>query len=199
MTPVAVTMSATQSAPARLTSPGAWQGGTSSMQGEGYCECGCGQKTTIARQTRTDRGWIKGQPKRWIQGHHDRKLGPKYIIEDRGYLTPCWIWAKGFYSDGYGQRRHQRAHRWMYEQIVGPIPEGLTLDHLCRVKACVNPDHLEPVTSAENVRRAPTTKLAWDDIEAIRASSDGACKLAATYGVSHSLISMIRRGKVWVR
>lgn len=45
------------------------------------------------------------------------------------------------------------AHRWAYEFLVGEIPEGLTLDHLCRNKACVMPDHLEPVTQAENHRR----------------------------------------------
>ncbi|MDQ1426633.1 MAG: hypothetical protein QOK39_109 [Acidimicrobiaceae bacterium] len=44
-------------------------------------------------------------------------------------------------------------HRWSYEQLVGPIPDGLVLDHLCRVTACVNPAHLEPVTLAENFRR----------------------------------------------
>jgi len=51
-----------------------------------------------------------------------------------------------------GQSVH--AHRFAYEELVGPIPEGLDLDHLCRNKTCVNPAHLEPVTRAENVRRA---------------------------------------------
>lgn len=51
-----------------------------------------------------------------------------------------------------GGRRYQ-AHRWLYEQWVGPIPDGLQLDHLCRVRNCVNPLHLEPVTTEENVRR----------------------------------------------
>lgn len=45
------------------------------------------------------------------------------------------------------------AHRFVYELLVGPIPAGLTIDHLCRVTSCVRPDHLEPVTNAENVRR----------------------------------------------
>lgn len=47
-----------------------------------------------------------------------------------------------------------RAHRFAYELVKGPIPEGLTLDHLCNVPLCVNPDHLEPVTLSENIRRA---------------------------------------------
>lgn len=69
----------------------------------------------------------------------------------------CWEWVAGKDSGGYGQigvdRRVKRAHRVAYEAIVGPIPEGLELDHLCRNRACVRPEHLEPVTRYENVRR----------------------------------------------
>ena len=69
----------------------------------------------------------------------------------------CWRW-KGAGSNGYatftigGQKRS--AHRAVYELLVGPIPEGLQLDHLCGVKRCVNPAHLEPVTPRENTMRA---------------------------------------------
>lgn len=70
----------------------------------------------------------------------------------------CWLWTGTMLRSGYGQFRlglgHVRAHRFAYELLVGPIPEGLTLDHLCRVTACVNPLHLEPVTLSENVKRA---------------------------------------------
>lgn len=72
----------------------------------------------------------------------------------------CWLWTGGV-GRGYGifYRGADRggsftvAHRYAYEALVGPIPAGLTLDHLCRVRGCVNPAHLEPVTQAENVRR----------------------------------------------
>ena len=66
----------------------------------------------------------------------------------------CWPWG-GVLDAGYG-RLHIQAHRFMYEYRVGPIPDGLVLDHLCMNKQCVNPKHLEPVTDAENLRRAPT-------------------------------------------
>jgi len=69
----------------------------------------------------------------------------------------CWLWtgckARGGYGQIFNGERMVTAHRVVYEDRVGPIPEGLTLDHLCRVTSCVNPKHLEPVTSWENNRR----------------------------------------------
>lgn len=68
----------------------------------------------------------------------------------------CWIWVAAN-RKGYGhfkwQGRTREAHRVAYEVLVGPVPLGLHLDHLCRNPPCVNPDHLEPVTQAENNRR----------------------------------------------
>lgn len=74
----------------------------------------------------------------------------------------CWIWTSTVVGDGYGyfyvgggraNRQRVYAHRWAYEQMVGPIPEGMEIDHLCRVRLCVKPAHLEPVTAQENHRR----------------------------------------------
>lgn len=78
-------------------------------------------------------------------------------------LTGCWLWTASVNPRGYGltsipQPGHnltRRAHRFIYEALVGAIPEGLDLDHLCRVRRCVNPDHLEPVTHQENCQRVP--------------------------------------------
>lgn len=69
-------------------------------------------------------------------------------------LTGCWEWL-GSKSGGYGSLGSSGGyvHRIMYEAAKGPIPDGLTLDHLCRNKACCNPDHLEPVTCRENTAR----------------------------------------------
>lgn len=82
------------------------------------------------------------------------KAGP--VPFNRPELGPCWLWTAGK-TLGYGYcwftHHHLRAHRAAYELTVGPIPDGLELDHICRNKACVNPVHLEPVTHLENVRR----------------------------------------------
>lgn len=113
----------------------------------------------------------------WARGLCDmhyqrwRKHGDPVVVVERWTQTPeerfwsyvektegCWLWtgAKAG-GTGYGHiymEGHQRlAHRFAYEVLIGPIPEGLVLDHLCRVRSCVNPDHLEPVSNAENILR----------------------------------------------
>lgn len=69
----------------------------------------------------------------------------------------CWLWRGAAAGGGYGHLlvdgRFVQAHRYAYETLIGPIPEGLELDHLCRVRRCVRPEHLEPVTRGENIRR----------------------------------------------
>lgn len=69
----------------------------------------------------------------------------------------CWEWKAGKTEKGYGRfwnnGRLVKAHRFSYELLIGPIPTGLTLDHLCRNRACVNPHHLEPLLMRENILR----------------------------------------------
>jgi hypothetical protein len=69
----------------------------------------------------------------------------------------CWIWKGTVSRYGYGlhyqDRKTFRAHRFAYEQMVAPVPEGLVLDHLCKTTACVNPGHLDPVPNGLNVKR----------------------------------------------
>ena len=68
-------------------------------------------------------------------------------------MAECVRWQGKYFANGYGRVGYKMAHRIVYEQEVGEIPEGLQLDHLCRNRWCVNTLHLEPVTIAENVLR----------------------------------------------
>jgi hypothetical protein len=136
--------------PASCELRGHGQRGCSSMSFSSYpagrdrlrCpECG-GQKKADARRCRAC----------WRQSIRDRALS-NYVVDPE---TGCWIW-NSLDRHGYGTVRFEGslhlAHRLMYERTIGPVPEGLDLDHLCRNRACANPDHLEPVTRKENVAR----------------------------------------------
>jgi hypothetical protein len=83
-----------------------------------------------------------------------RRKEPRWIEDENG----CWIWQLSVSKKGYGkvkdQGRTRAAHTVVYEQMVGPAPEGLEPDHTCRVRACVRPDHLEWVTHKVNMERA---------------------------------------------
>lgn len=124
------------------------------------------------------RGWCPSHYSRWYR-HGDPLAGgpPKGLPvavrfwtkvdfngplpERRPDLGPCWLWTGTRFSSGYGEfsvggrsdNKMLRAHRWAYEFCVGPIPEGLTIDHLCFTPLCVLPDHLEPIPSGVNALR----------------------------------------------
>lgn len=133
---------------------------------------GCESKTV-------GRGWCRKHYTRWsrtggpLQAKYDRldgdpllrwwakvdKNGP--VPTARSELGPCWLWTGSKDRHGYGQfdvhidgaKKNHRAHRWGYQQLVRELEASETLDHLCRVRPCVNPAHLDPVTHAVNVRR----------------------------------------------
>lgn len=98
----------------------------------------------------------------------EQEPGPEYATADLLRLltrvaakvdasTGCWVWKGSRSGKGYGSIRIEgkakTLHRVVYEVLRGPVPGDLTLDHLCRNRSCVNPDHLEPVTSRENTLR----------------------------------------------
>lgn len=90
-----------------------------------------------------------------------RPARDRFDEKTRTGLDGCVEWTGGKTSTGYGTfyvgpGRYALAHRYVYEQTVGPIPDGMNLDHLCRNRGCVNPAHVEPVTQRENLLRGLT-------------------------------------------
>lgn len=118
---------------------------------------------------------------KFIRGHNSvgmnrskPRVPNRYAEEDRGFDTPCWIWQlKISTKTGYGIERvggqDQLAHRAAYQRDRGTIPDGLQLDHLCRVRECCNPSHMEPVTPQENTRRSAAAKLSLEQSRMIYA------------------------------
>ncbi len=169
----------------------------------GLCFCGCGQKAPIATQSNFVLGIVKDQPMRFVHNHHMRKY-VRYLIEDRGYKTPCWIWQLALSEDGYGHawegKAHKAAHRLYYERYVGPIPDGLLLDHLCRVRSCVNPEHLEPVTTLENTRRGLNCKISPQDVPIIKSLVGTGltyAQIGARFGITGPAVYLIVKGENW--
>lgn len=120
----------------------------------------------------------------------------------------CWLWDGAKTRDGYGMLKRQGymgyAHRYYFEQLLGPIPAGKQLDHLCGIRSCCNPAHLQPVTAAENVRRSRVAKLNTEKVKAIRDMWGRKDELGLRqkdigkiFGVTQPQISYIVNGKEW--
>ena len=170
------------------------------------CECGCGQETRIPLRDLPRCGWVAGVPLRFINGHNgrfneaQRREAFWKKTEEIG-LTGCIEWTGTISKWGYGHfwtgKRFIMSHRYAYQVRRGEIPKGMDLDHLCRNRRCVNPNHLEVVTRAENLRRGARTKLNLEKVLEIRSSSERAKDLAEKFGVDASTISDIRHGNLW--
>jgi hypothetical protein len=128
---------------------------------------------------------------------------------DTGYLTPCLLHTGYIDRGGYGRvgksapcnMGEEMAHRAAWVRKNGTIPSGMFLDHLCRVRHCVNPDHLEIVSHAENVRRGDKAKLTQEQaIEAVSRyeSGESAKRLSEEYGVSyHHMRKIVKYKWCW--
>lgn len=168
------------------------------------CECGCGRITPVCTRNFHSQGYKKGEHRKFCHGHNASKGLPIYHEEDRGHDTPCWIWDGAMCPrSGYGIWRRdgitKGAYRHMYEINVGPVPSGLHLDHLCRIRECVNHDHLEPVTCAENAQRGEGSKLNPDAVRWIRDNwkPGSAPEFAERFGVGLSAIYCVMSGRTW--
>lgn len=117
----------------------------------------------------------------------------------------CWLWPYSLNKDGYGQitinKKYHSAHKFFYELVKGKVPCGCELDHLCKNKNCVNPEHLEPVSHAINCRRGKNSKLSEEDIMKIKkmSASHSHQEIAKEFDVSRQNISLILSGKRWRR
>lgn len=135
--------------------------------------------------------------KRWVERREELLKVPDTdeCVPFRGRIKP----------NGYGMIGQQYAHRLSYETHVGPIPEGLEIDHLCRNRACINFRHLEPVTHSENALRGLTgyhpkttlRKLNDDQVRYIRSSAEPAPVLGRVFGVNRETVRQVRTGQLY--
>ena len=170
----------------------------------GFCRCGCLQKAPIARWSNRTMGWVNGEPKKWCNGHASRCMLPCVAVDE---ATGCWNWLKRLQPNGYafgvnfsGNNARGAMHRTTWELVFGPVPQDLDLDHLCRNRKCVNPDHLEPVTRKENVRRGAGVKLNVDLVKSIKRTHQTGLthrEVAALFGLPKSTVSFVIAGSVW--
>jgi hypothetical protein len=175
----------------------------------GTCHCGCGEMTTIVTSKEANTRYLcyVGKPKIYMHNHHMRLSAEPYTVEDRGYQTACWIWRRSLSKKGYGTKCKgdgysgtQQAHIWYWEQKNGPVPDGKMLDHLCRQRACCNPEHMEPVTNAENVQRGEIAVLTTEGVREVRARAaygEKQINIALELGISPTTVSMIVKRKTW--
>jgi hypothetical protein len=128
-----------------------------------------------------------------------QRLDASYVVEPNG----CWVWTKARTTAGYGhfhlRGRYYQAHRLVYGLLRGPVLT-VVMDHLCRNRACVNPDHLEPVSHAENVRRGDGARLTPElvrRIYSLRAQGLSQRAIGRRVQVDHSTVSRVLKGQRW--
>lgn len=190
----------------------------------GYCQCGCGQKTKILQFNCAPDGLIKGEPRKFIYGHQNRRFKRSAVDcfwEKVSISTffECWEWQGGKKGNGYGEigigKKNIAAHRFSYELHNGPIPENLHVCHTCDNPSCVNPAHLFLGTPAENhldkTRKGRANppreggskyrgRFMTNDVLSIRehyANGERIIDLANAYGVTPGAIRHIVRRLTW--
>ncbi len=123
------------------------------------CECGCGNPAPLAQRTNARLGHFRGKALRFLPGHNSRNSTnlSRYVEVDRGFRTPCHEWLGPLNRKGYGYVQvtgtRKNAMRAAYERKHGQLPRDLHVDHLCRNKPCINPDHGEAVSASINNAR----------------------------------------------
>ena len=165
------------------------------------CACGCGLLTKSMPFSHLNRGWIRGKKFKFVHGHNSKKQGERWSVLESG----CWEWKLNKNWKGYGSCTvggiNRMAHRVVFESFRGTIPIGFELDHICKNRGCVNPDHLRVVTKTENIRRSAVAKINMGIAGAIRKShSKNKCTIKETakaFGLGRHLVGNVITGRTW--
>jgi|SRR3990172_3180141 len=176
------------------------------------CACGCGQTTPLASRNNKRRGWVKGEPLRYIHGHNGRKDNDlPYTVNDD---TGCHVFTGSVSPSGYGvvtkgldangKQVKFNAHRLAWERAHGPVSSDTVIHHRCRNKSCINVEHLEPMERRDHARIHVTdgvyrsvAKLDEAQVRAIRSLQGRGTIIAKVFDVSPATVSMIRNNRIW--
>ncbi len=162
------------------------------------CECGCGGSIPEAA--------FPSLQRRFINGHNGKRHnGTPYTEEDRGHATKCWIWQGAKFNTGYGALRRKgkqlTAHRVFYETVYGSLGDR-DLHHLCYVRPCVNPAHMQVASRRRHMvlEAEARSPLDWEDVRKIRRLRDELTQqqLARAFEVTQTTISKVLRNETWV-
>lgn len=187
----------------------------------GFCKCGCGQRTSIAKYTKRSVGYTKGEPHPFVRGHKGRSLADRFWSKvDIASDEECWPWLGAMGQNGYGtigdKGKVLVASRVAWELTCGPIPVGSHVCHQCDNPKCVNPRHLflgsPKANSDDKIAKGrwkgnekvgndrPQAKLVPIDVLRIRelaASGMSHRQIAEMYPVTHTAIDAIVLRKTW--
>ncbi len=166
---------------------------------DGYCACGCGEKTRIADRNHGPLGWKKGEPFEYITQHQNNKKRKGYVEDKNG----CHVW-QGQPSQRYPslkiKGRPKHVHVWAWEQAYGSVPRGMVLHHVCGNTRCCNVEHLEVLTQAENTHQGEHARLSMPKANRIRhlvQAGHSYGDLAEMYAVSRRTIEAVVYGHTW--
>lgn len=172
---------------------------------EGFCECGCGQRTAISRYSAARFGYVKGQPRRFLPGHRNRITHnplSRVVIDSE---TGCQVWP-GWFDSLHGPMARVGEQRvrllpLVYERAHGPLPPSHEIWQTCRNRRCLNGDHLVAERRRDSSVRRRRTKLNPETVREIRRALADPYRterdIAAEFGISRGHVNNIKRGHAW--